>query len=56
MLQWCDVLEGSRRAIDDRITATMEFLCQIPAPITGKQRAAGEIRSETLTPGNRCPE
>lgn len=48
LLQWCDVLEGSRRAIEDRITASMEFVCQIPAPISGKQLACGE-RHETLT-------
>lgn len=42
LLQWCDVLEGSRRAIDERVTATCDFLCHIPAPVTGKQRAAGE--------------
>jgi hypothetical protein len=42
LLQWCDVLEGSRRAIDERLTATCDFLCRIPAPVSGKQRAAGE--------------
>lgn len=42
LLQWCDVLEGARRDIDAGLTATMEFLCHIPAPITGKHHAAGE--------------
>ncbi|MBJ7396589.1 MAG: hypothetical protein JHC76_11140 [Akkermansiaceae bacterium] len=42
LLQWCEVLEGSCRAIDEHLTATMEFLCQIPPPISGKQRAYGE--------------
>lgn len=48
LLQWCDVLEGSRRAIDERLTATMEFLCHVPAPVTGQHRAAADCR-EALT-------
>ena len=50
LLQWCDVLEGSRRAIDSRITDTMEFLCQFPSALSGKQLAAGE--SLTLAQGS----
>ena len=48
LLQWCDVLEGSRRSIEDSITACCDFLCQIPAPFTAKHREAGE-KHETLT-------
>ena len=43
LLQWCDVLEGTRRSIDDATTATCEWLCQITPPVTAQHRACGEL-------------
>ena len=52
LLQFADVVEGTRRRIDQRVTDTMEFLCRMPAPFTGRHRAAGEREPQTLTQGS----
>lgn len=53
LLEWADVLEGSRRRIDSRLTDTMEFLCRFSAPrLCGKDYAAGECEPLTLAQGS----
>lgn len=42
MLDWCDVIAGTKRHVDDRLQSSLEFMLQRGCPISGKALAAGE--------------
>lgn len=52
MLEWCDVIAGTRRHIDNRLTSSVEFVTQRRPPmLSGRERAAG-AHLETLAQGS----
>ena len=56
MLEWCDVIAGSRKQVDQRLVDSLDFMRQraTPPAMTGKDRAAGahlEFETQTLAQG-----
>ncbi|MES2924184.1 MAG: hypothetical protein V4819_21720 [Verrucomicrobiota bacterium] len=52
MLDWCDVIAGTKRGVDDGLAASMEFALQRKPPtLSGRERAAG-AHLETLAQGS----
>lgn len=56
MLEWCDVIAGFKKQVDDRLTSSVEFLRQTGTPqLSGKDRAAGEHLEELVIKTSTSP-